>query len=620
MLVFTGFRIVLYFAHYGYFRHMGLGLAALSFLDGLRFDLSILLTFISLPLFLMNLPVRSKWWMKILTVIAVIELLAMFLLLSGDLVYFGIVKRHIGDDLMLATNDMGFIIDYAIKQFWHALLLIAGAFAAFIFYLFRSINRRFQSCNISGRREVLIQIAVILLVIIGIRGSFGSKPLNVIHAFSAGSNEYGNLTLNGVFSSYHVGQNSGKENHNFYKSDDAIKMATSMIIERDEEQSEREYPLYRKSLAFSKRLEAGRRLNIAVFLLESWTPEYIDCFSHKGYGVTPNFDAIAAHGIKFTNAFANGDRSIYGITASLIGMPQIIGIPYLGSGLELINVPHIGQIVKNKGYRTIFAQASKKNSYYLNNIASDLGFEEIFGQQDYPSIYKYESDETPYFGWDYEALMFLEKKLSENNAPFFSYLFTGATHEPYILAGKKFEKYPHQRNAANGYLNALYYADWSIGQFFANAEKKRWFKDTVFIFLADHTARFTANNMYARFHIPIVIYAPGLLEPKETSIIAQQADIPATIIDLLNLKNSYTGIGKSLLKDYSNRFVISRYGDTMVYFNKSGYLQHNLKNVLDAGLKVPSVDASSSINSMKKEFLSVDQSLYELLKANRFYK
>jgi len=111
---------------------------------------------------------------------------------------------------------------------------------------------------------------------------------------------------------------------------------------------------------------------LSFSLLESWTPEYIDSFSDKNFAVTPNFDSIANNGLKFTNFYANGDRSIYGLTATLLGIPQILGIPYLGTGLEVYNIFRIGKIFDEMGYRTIFAQTSSSGSYRVDAIAKGL--------------------------------------------------------------------------------------------------------------------------------------------------------------------------------------------------------------------------------------------------------
>ena len=621
LAVFTSCRLILYISYQDYFSSLAFSQVLISLLDGMRFDLSIILTFLGLPLFMINLPINKKLWLKIWTVIASIIFITMFLILAGDVFYFDVVDRHLGDDLLLALDDADFIWSFAISQYWYVLILIILIFTYYIRYLFRKINWFFESPKTKLLREIILQAAIVLLVIIGIRGSFGDKPINVINAFGQGSSQYGNLTLNGVFSVYHVSRSTTSVKHTFFLKEYADITAKSLIIESYENVPDNDYPISRTYKNFAVKIPNKKKLNIVFFLLESWTPEYIDCFSNKGYKVTPNFDSIANNGMKFTNFYANGDRSIYGLTASLIGIPQVLGIPYLGTGLELYNIFRIGKIFDEMGYRTIFAQTSSSGSYRVDAIAKGIGFKEYYAQQDFPKIYKYSTNEVPYFGWDYEALIFLEKKISETEKPFYAYLFTGTTHEEYILPSKKFEKYSHQRNGLNGYLNTLYYSDWAFGEFFKEAKKKLWFKNTIFIFTADHVSKFVDKTLRGRFHIPLVIYAPGILEPQESKILSSQADIPATIFDLLNIKKEFTGFGKSLLQKSDNRFVFGRRGETMFYINNSGNIQHNLSMILENDVNGKSGrDSVIVLKRMNNELLSLDQFLYSLLKSNRFYR
>ncbi|MFH1051746.1 MAG: sulfatase-like hydrolase/transferase [bacterium] len=615
LAIFTFFRFVLYFLYSDYFADLTFIQVLTSFIDGLRFDLSIILTFAGLPLFLINLPVISKLWIKIWGIVVTIVFIAMLLILVGDVFYFDVVDRHLGDDLLLALDDADFIWSFAVNQYWYVLIAFILFFTFYIRNMLRKINRYFEKNKPKLLKEIILQVAVILFIVIGIRGSFGDKPINVINAFGQGSSEYGNLTLNGVFSVYHVSRSAGKIKHNFYSKDEANSRALSMIVEPNDIVPNKEYALMRKFKSFAIKNKGQQKLNVVFFLLESWTPQYIDCYFHRGYGVTPNFDTIAQNGLKFNNYYANGDRSIYGLTATLLGIPQPLGIPYLGTGLELYNIFRIGKIFDALGYRTIFAQTSSSGSYRVDAIAKGLGFKEYYAQEDFPKTNIYETDEIPHFGWDYEALMFLEKKISEQNKPFFTYLFTGTTHEEYVLPDKKFEKYPHQRNNINGYLNTLYYSDWAFGEFFKKAKNRPWFKNTIFVFTADHCNRYTGKSIPEKFMIPLVIYAPGIIQPEESDILSSQADIPATIFDILNIQTEYSGTGKSLLQNYKHRFVLGRRGETMFYINQNGILQHNLNTMLEHDAKSEDI-----LNNMKKDLLSVDQFLYNLIKSNKFYK
>jgi phosphoglycerol transferase MdoB-like AlkP superfamily enzyme len=618
---FTTFRLLLLIVYYNYFSSLSLGEILTAFLDGIRFDISTIFTFAGPLLFLLNLPVFNKKWRKIITAFLALELLAMVLLLAGDLFYFDVVKRHIGNDLFLSLNDTDFILYIVIKEYWYILLIVLILFSFYLRNQFKIINRHFEKKKIKPVKEIFIQLALILIIIIGIRGTFDDISINIIDAFHGNSDEYGNLALNGVFSVYHISRSSENISHNHFPLDSAKNKALSLIIENDELVENHNYPLTRNHNENFKSLQKNIKPNIVIILLESWTPKYIYSWSNSDYQVTPNFDSLTAAGLKFNNAYANGDRSIYGITSTLVGIPQILSLPYLGRGLELFINFRIGKILDNNGYNTIFAQTSRAGSFKIDAIADALGFSEFYAKEDFPIIYKYQTRQEPFFGWDYEGLMFFEKKISELEAPFFAYIFTGTTHEPYILADEKFEKYPHNSNGLNGFLNTLNYSDWAIGEFFKKAGTKPWFENTIFILLSDHVCKFVSKDLHERFHIPLLLYAPALIEPGINNSIVSQSDILATIFDLLNLNENYTGIGKSIIRQYNKRFVIARKGETMVYLDERGVIQHNLSSIINYHLNKNSIsDSTKILSNMERDFLSIDQFLHHILINNKFYK
>ena len=96
--------------------------------------------------------------------------------------------------------------------------------------------------------------------------------------------------------------------------------------------------------------------------------------------------------------------------------------------------------------------------------------------------------------------------------PFFLHLMTTSNHRPYT--------YPDGRidiPSGDGREGAVKYTDHAIGQFLEQARSKPWFADTIFVFVADHTAGSAGREdlPVANYHIPLFIYAPGLIEPRE---------------------------------------------------------------------------------------------------------
>ena len=146
----------------------------------------------------------------------------------------------------------------------------------------------------------------------------------------------------------------------------------------------------------------------------------------------------------------------------------------------------------------------------------------------------------------------------QKQQPFFMHLMTTSNHRPYT--------YPDGRidiESGKGRDGAVKYTDYAIGQFLAEAKTKPWFKDTIFVFLADHCAGSAGKEdlPVENYHIPLWIYAPGIVEAHESAQLASQIDVAPTVLGLLNMDYVSTFYGRNLLQqnDAPNRVLIGNY-------------------------------------------------------------
>ena len=96
------------------------------------------------------------------------------------------------------------------------------------------------------------------------------------------------------------------------------------------------------------------------------------------------------------------------------------------------------------------------------------------------------------------------------------------------------------------------YTDLALRRFFERASREPWYKNTIFVLVADHTNQST-HDVYKTdlglYSIPIIFYTPdGTLTPlHEASTIAQQTDITPTLLHLLGYNKPYLAFGDDLL-------------------------------------------------------------------------
>lgn len=596
-LLFFIFRGVFLFVYLDYFSDLSFGQVAYAFLDGLRFDLSILLTFTAFPLLFITVPstrIGPRWitfWTFVILVFGVI----FTMVLLGDIVYFDYVGRHLANEILLVMNDVDFLVDMVVFQYPYLVLLILVAI-----YMVQHVTRRMVRGIDHSRRSVVGFVLLFVFLFIAIRGSFSSKPINVIDAFNSGNVKQANLTLNGCFTSYHFSRKSGKfEVKQYFK-----EKELGRILKLDERPNP-DFPYEQVSHG-----EFGKK-NVVFVLMESWGSKYIDAISGHGYGVTPHFDALAKEGRLFVNFFASGQRSIQGIQATLTSIPPFAGLPSIGRGLEVYNISKVADLAGKNGYETVFVQSSKRRSFRIDAIADALGFAHYYGMEDMPILLDYKDPEASKFGWDYESYMFLKGKLDTFEKPFLAYLFTGTTHVPYTDVPERFHRYEHDQNGENGYLNTISYSDWSLGEFMKEAKKSKWYANTVFIFTADHTVATSKEESYLdKFRVPLLIFIPGEA-PAVDRRSASHLDLMPTIVDLIGYKEPFSAYGTSLFNGRSNGVMISE-SSSIALVKDDGFVRHSLNRVLDSNL------SGEKQKEYENELLAHYQLINTLLKKNHW--
>jgi len=524
-----------------------------------------------------------------------------------DITYFGYVDRHIATELFAIGQDMGAMLRIAFTSYLGAILAYVALCAA-LGWLWWRVARRDTAPVRAGGGALVFVVLFLALILTGRGWTFYGKPINVVHAFDSGNTAAGNLALNGVFSAVMTNDASRQVNHRFFDPPEARRLVAQIYPMTDDK-----YPFLRHFAA------KPVHPNVVFVLLESWSFHYVDALGGGHYGVTPNFDALVKQGLAFTRAYSHGQRSIEGVQASLTGVPRLIGMPYLGKGLEVTNISRLGAIAQRHGYRTLFVQAPHRGSFRMDAIARAAGFEQYYGMEDIPVVLDYPDANAAPFGWDYDTYMFVDGKLAREQQPFLAYVYTGTTHEPFARLPKRFEKRPHGALTEDGFLNTLYYADWSLGEFMKKAAQADWYKNTIFVFVADHPiGKFGIARVPDRFHVPLLIYAPGLVKPGTNDVVASQLDIFPTLVDLMGFEDPFSALGDSLMRKQNGVAFVSA-GSIVGLIGKEGYVTSSLKNRLDTGpVGNAPMPPPAYFDNLEKELLATDQVVYELLRDNRW--
>ena len=104
-----------------------------------------------------------------------------------------------------------------------------------------------------------------------------------------------------------------------------------------------------------------------------------------------------------------------------------------------------------------------------------------------------------------------------------------------------------------------------------------YWKDTVFLIVADHDSRVLGQDLVpiANFHIPGLILGADIV-PRRDPRIVSQVDLAPTLLSLIGISSTHPMLGADLTRQQPGRAII-QYGDNY------GYLQADQLLVLQPG-------------------------------------
>lgn len=288
-----------------------------------------------------------------------------------------------------------------------------------------------------------------------------------------------------------------------------------------------------------------RPYNVVVFLQESLGAEYTGVLG--GTTLTPNLDKLAKEGLLFTNLYSTGTRSVRGIEAVVTGF-----LPSPSESVVKLSNSQQGfftlaDLFKRNGYATSFIYGGAANFDNMGSFFSGNGFSDIIdeGVMDKDGN-KYALKGT--WGYSDEDLVTKANEYfkKQGDKPFFSLMFSSSNHEPFEFPEGRIELSEQPQATVR---NAMKYADFAIGKFFEMAKKEDYFKNTIFIIIADHNTRTYGQSLVPidKFHIPALIIAPNTQAGSQYTKLASQIDMVPTLLNLSGLKAEIPAVGRDLI-------------------------------------------------------------------------
>jgi phosphoglycerol transferase MdoB-like AlkP superfamily enzyme len=304
----------------------------------------------------------------------------------------------------------------------------------------------------------------------------------------------------------------------------------------------------------------ARKWNVIQITIESLSAEYVGCYGSPEYqpkNLTPNLDRLSRESLWFSRCYAGGTRTVRGMEALSLSIPPIPGQSVLRrAGCE--NLTTLGSVLQAKGYETAFLYGGDGFFDNMNYFFEANGYDIVdlprqLGRGKQPTFANaWGACDEDAFAWSLEEA----DRAHAAGKPFHHFVMTTSNHRPYTWPAGKIDA------GLVGREGGVAYTDYAIGAFLKAAQTKPWFKDTVFVIVADHCASVAGKRELEvrKYEIPLFIWSPGNIAPRQFDTMMSQIDVAPTVLGLLGVDYLSRFVGAdALAPSYRPRAFISNY-------------------------------------------------------------
>jgi len=343
--------------------------------------------------------------------------------------------------------------------------------------------------------------------------------------------------------------------------------------------------------------------NVLFYVSDSLRADHVSSFGYDRE-TTPNVDTLAADGVRLESAFAQAIWTVPSSVSILTGLyPAVHGATTTYDQIP-DNVPRIVEHFRQKGYATGAFSATTQVSKRRNFHPGFEHFDEIF--QDHSA---HESDSARLCS-DRPIEWFEEL---DDNTPFFVFIWSFGTHEPYEPRAGMFSDgstpingsmdavndagYDQRDAVRDVYDDAIRHSDEQFGRLVDYLKRNGLYEDTIIVFTSDHgeilsdhgrmehahplvqkLGRTIAPNLSEKFklfdqygrvgHLVVLpydglIHVPAVIKPTERDWrgsreqLVQSIDLMPTVADLVGI--DFETQGQSLVSLIEDDEPINEY-------------------------------------------------------------
>lgn len=545
-----------------------------TFLIGFCFDLGTM-SFFSVPYIIYLLLVPSRFYGSIFDRIIIsigyaIGILIFLFSFFAEITFWEEFERRfnfVAVDYLIYTYE----VVKNINESYPIPLLLGAILSILIVILF--ITKKAQIFNRTFKNDTVFKekiIPSILIFIIAIIFGLFIKNEDAEQFKNRYNNELAKTGIYSFFAAFRSNELSYTEFYNtmddenaFYKVKQKLTASNSVFLQPDKKD------IYR-TITHSDSLNPARKPNVIFICIESLSASYLHSLGSE-LKITPTLDSLSNESLFFTNLYATGTRTVRGMEAITLSIPPTPGRSIVKRDNNT-NLFTIGEVFNQQGYERNFFYGGdgyfdNMNTYFggngFNIIDRGRGF--LLDSGIKTKRTNIDDDEVTFENaWGVCDEDIYNKVLKEaDNAyitetPFFNFVMTTSNHRPFTYPENKID-IPSGTNREG----AIKYTDYAIGNFLKQAKTKPWFKNTVFVIMADHCASSAGrwNLNIDKYRIPAMIFNLESVAPQKIDKLSSQIDMFPTLFSLLNwdYDSNLFGLDIMAMKKEDERAFIGNY-------------------------------------------------------------
>ena len=455
-----------------------------------------------------------------------------------------------------------------IKQSYPLPLLVAGIFLVTIGVLYFFYKKKAFANTFNHPASVKERVAVggtaVLTSLIYIAFVTNNQAEWSLNRYNS---EISKAGIYSFFAAFRGNQMKYEEFYTSIKNEKAFGIVRGKLRESSSNFSNSGLSIHR-TIKYSSDTTSERK-NVVFILVESLSASFLKEFGNES-NITPFLDSLAQNSIFFENLYATGTRTVRGMEAVTLCIPPTPGQSIVKRP-ENDNLYTVSNVFKSKKYTSNFFYGGdgyfdNMNSFFGGNGFNiyDRGHGSALGDHIKTTRTNINDDEVTFENaWGicdgdiYNKMLQVADAHYAKNELFFNFVMTTSNHRPYTYPDNTIDI-----PSGTSREGAVKYSDYAMRKMFEKAKSKPWFKNTVFIIIADHCASSAGKEEIdvANYHIPAFIVNLPKEYNQKISKQCSQIDLFPTFFSLMHWSYESDFFGKNVLSDsFEHRALLGTY-------------------------------------------------------------